>query len=139
MKRRGFISLLGGAAAWPLAARAQQLAMPVIGFFHLTSPETNGENLNAFRRGLADTGYIEHKNVAIEYLWAQGQNDRLPTLAAELVRRQVSVIVVLETTNGALAASGDPNNPDRFYAGSRSCPDRSRQQSQPTWGKSYRH
>ena len=78
--------------------------MPVIGFFHLTSLETTRENLAAFRQGLADTGYIEHKNVAIEYRWAQGQNDRLPTLAAELVRRQVSVIVVLESTNGALAA-----------------------------------
>ena len=91
-------------AVWPLLADAQQLAMPVIGFFHLTSPETNGENLTAFRRGLADTGYNENKNVAIEYRWAQGQNDRLPTLAAELVRHQVSVIVVLESTNGALAA-----------------------------------
>jgi ABC-type uncharacterized transport system substrate-binding protein len=105
MRRRDFVKVVGGGVAvWPLLADAQQLAMPVIGFFHLTSPETNGENLTAFRRGLADTGYIEHKNVAIEYLWAQGQNDRLPTLAAELVRRQVSVIVVLETTNGALAA-----------------------------------
>ena len=105
MRRREFITLIGGAAAtWPLAARAQQPAMPVIGFFHLTSLETNRENLAAFRRGLGDTGYIEDKNVAVEYRWAQGRNDWLPTLVAELVRRQVSVIVVLESTNGALAA-----------------------------------
>ena len=94
----------GSAAAWPLAARAQQPAMPVIGFFHLTSLELTREILAAFRQGLGDTGYIEGKNVAIEYRWAQGQNDRLPTLVAELVRRQVSVIVVLESTHGALAA-----------------------------------
>src|SRR5262249_47336344 len=97
-----------GAAAFPLATRAQQAAMSVIGFFHLTSLETNRENLAAFRRGLADAGYIEDKNVAIEYRWADGQNDRLPTLVAELVRRQVSVIVVLESTNGALAAKAAP-------------------------------
>jgi putative ABC transport system substrate-binding protein len=78
--------------------------MPVIGFLHLTSPETNRENLTNFRLGLGDTGYVENKNVTIEYRWAQGRNDRLPTMAAELVRRQVSVIVVLESTNGALAA-----------------------------------
>ena len=104
MRRRDFIGLIGLAAAWPLIAHAQQQAMPVIGFLHLTSPETNRENLATFRRGLADTGYIEGKNVTIEYRWAQGQNDHLPTLAADLVRRQVSVIVVLESTNGALAA-----------------------------------
>jgi putative ABC transport system substrate-binding protein len=105
IRRRELIVTLGGTvAAWPLAARAQQMAMPVIGFLHLTSLETNREKLAAFRRGLGDTGYIEDKNVAIEYRWAQGRNDRLPTLAAELVRRQVSVIVVLESTNGALAA-----------------------------------
>jgi putative tryptophan/tyrosine transport system substrate-binding protein len=104
IRRRDFIALLGGAAAWPLAARAQQPAMPVIGFFHLTSLELTRELLAAFHRGLGDTGYIEGRNVAIEYRWAQGQNDRLPTLAAELVRRQVSVIVILESTHGALSA-----------------------------------
>jgi ABC-type uncharacterized transport system substrate-binding protein len=105
MRRREFVSLFGSAiASWPLAARAQQPAMPVVGFVHLTSPEPNRENLTAFRRGLAETGYTEHKNVAIEYRWALNQNDRLAALATELVRRQVSLIVVLESTNGALAA-----------------------------------
>jgi putative ABC transport system substrate-binding protein len=96
--------MLAGAAAWPLAARAQQSAIPVIGFLHLTSLETNRDNLAAFRLGLGDLGYIEDKNVAIEYRWAHGRNDRLATLVAELVSRQVSIIVVLESTNGALAA-----------------------------------
>ena len=98
------IAALGSAATWPLTARAQQPAIPVIGFFHLTSLELIRELLAAFHRGLGDTGYIEGRNVAIEYRWAHGQNDLLPTLAAELVRRQVSVIVILESTQGALAA-----------------------------------
>src|SRR6266545_6922773 len=105
MDRRRFVgSVAGGFLAVSLAARAQQPAMPVIGFVHLTSLEETREYLAAFHRGLGDTGYIEGRNVAIEYRWGQGQNDRLPMLLAELVRRQVSVIVTLESTLGALAA-----------------------------------
>jgi putative ABC transport system substrate-binding protein len=103
-KRREFLTLLGGAAGtWPLAARAQQ-AMPVIGFIHLTSLEQTANYLAAFRRGLGDTGYVEGRTVAIEYRWGQGRNDRLSTLVDELVRRQVSVLVTMESTNAALAA-----------------------------------
>src|SRR4029453_15203416 len=105
MRLRDFLKVAAGsAAAWPLASHAQQPATPVIGFFHLTSLELSRENLFSFHRGLGEAGYIEDRNVAIEYRWAQGRNDQLPMLAAELVRRRVSVIVVLESTQGALAA-----------------------------------
>ncbi|HVR57925.1 MAG TPA: ABC transporter substrate binding protein, partial [Pseudolabrys sp.] len=92
LERRGFIRLLGGAAAWPLAARAQQASIPVIGFLNSGSPGSYPHNVREFQQGLRQAGFVEGQNVAIEYRWAEDRTDRLPAMAADLVRRQATVI-----------------------------------------------
>jgi putative ABC transport system substrate-binding protein len=107
IRRRDFIAGLGSAAAWPVVVRAQQAAIPVIGFEYIGSADAGADRVCAFRKGLGETGYVEGENVKVEYHWLEGQYDRLPALMADLVRRRVAVIVTPDSLAASFAAKAN--------------------------------
>jgi hypothetical protein len=124
MKRREFITLVGGTAVtWPLAVRAQQPAMPVVGYLSGTSPDDSIQIVADFRRGLAETGYVEGRNLAIEYRWLEGRYDQIPTMLADLVKRRVAVIAIANTQPQPWPRKRQPR---QFRSSSASAPIRSR-------------
>jgi len=140
MKRREFTTLLGGAAAgWPLAARAQQPAMPVIGFLDVRSPEAMGDRLVAFRQGLKEMGLVDGDNVTIAYRWAENRTERLPELAADLVGLKVAVITTTGPPAAFAAKAATTNYPEPICCRRRSGPARSGRQPRPTSRQSNGH
>ena len=139
MKRRDFITLLGGAAAaGRLRPARSRPPMPVVGFLHSASPGTNVDRLRGFRRGLQETGYVEGENVAIEYRWAENQLDRLPALAADLVRRQVAAIVTIGSRR-VCGQGGDQDDSYCLHRRRRPCQARSCRQPRPAGWQRDRH
>ena len=138
MRRREFIALAGSTAAWPIAARAQQQPMPVIGFLNSASPDGYAPQLAAFRQALKDAGFAEGQNVTIEFHWARGQYDRLPAMAADLVHRGVAVIVANTPANIA-AKNGDHHNSHRLHHRQRPSAARVGHQSEQARRQRHRH
>jgi ABC-type uncharacterized transport system substrate-binding protein len=140
LRRREFIALLGSVAIWPLATRAQQQAMPVIGYLGAGSPEPSAYLVEAFRKGLSDAGYVEGRNVAIEFRWAQDDYGRLPELAAALVRDRVAIIVAPQSFAAALAAKAATTTiPIVFSGGGDPVKGWSRRKLQQAWRQRHRY